>query len=294
MKSFILKISKSRKKRTEKARPACHQEMEANRRREGGVEMRKLHIVYFLSRNGKTEQPHLIRVHHSSNNGVHLRDVKRWLSELRGREMPDSFSWSYKRVLVYEYMSNGSLHQWLVNKRHFRDKDGWPLRLNISIGIARALSYLHLECKQCIPHGNLKLENVLLDENMTVKVTYFGLHSLLEKDVASSSESPLERDIFMFGRILLQILSGKICTDDDELCDSAYQLCKVGKLGQFVDSHLLVGDAEIDERVVRLALWCIQNKSSLRPSIGEVVMVLEGALSLDMPPANEAFHVGFH
>ncbi|XP_020594929.1 protein UPSTREAM OF FLC-like, partial [Phalaenopsis equestris] len=96
MKSFILKISKSRKKRREKARPACHQEMEANRRREGGVEMRKLHIVYFLSRNGKTEQPHLIRVHHSSNNGVHLRDVKRWLSELRGREMPDSFSWSYK------------------------------------------------------------------------------------------------------------------------------------------------------------------------------------------------------
>ncbi|PKU64838.1 hypothetical protein MA16_Dca020917 [Dendrobium catenatum] len=77
--------------------------MDGNRRREGGGggggggETRRIHVVYFLSRNGKTEQPHLIRVHHLNNNGVHLRDVKRWLSELRGREMPESFSWSYKR-----------------------------------------------------------------------------------------------------------------------------------------------------------------------------------------------------
>lgn len=201
------------------------------------------------------------------------------------------------KALVYEYISNGSLDQWLLNRRHCRGKDGWQQTLNISIEIARALSYLHLECKQCIPHGNLKLKNVLLDENMTVKVTYYGLHALLQqKDGASSSESPLERDIYMLGRILLQILAEKIYMDDDRLCDSAYQMCKVGKLGQFVDPHLSTGDAELDEmeRVVRLALWCMQNKPSLRPSIGEVVMVLEGALSLDMPPAIEASHVGFH
>ncbi|OUZ99540.1 Protein of unknown function DUF966 [Macleaya cordata] len=63
----------------------------------GGGEVRRVHIIYFLSRMGRIEHPHLIRVHHLSRNGVHLRDVKRWLSELRGKDMPDSFSWSYKR-----------------------------------------------------------------------------------------------------------------------------------------------------------------------------------------------------
>ncbi|KAL8542437.1 hypothetical protein ACS0TY_003340 [Phlomoides rotata] len=64
---------------------------------EGGAEVRRLHIVYFLSRKGCDEHPHLIRIHHFSRNGVRLKDVKRWLGELRGKDMPDSFAWSYKR-----------------------------------------------------------------------------------------------------------------------------------------------------------------------------------------------------
>lgn len=62
-----------------------------------GAEVRRIHVIYFLSRKGHIEHPHLIRVHHLSRNGVHLRDVKRWLSELRGKEMADAFAWSYKR-----------------------------------------------------------------------------------------------------------------------------------------------------------------------------------------------------
>ncbi|XP_011086827.1 protein UPSTREAM OF FLC isoform X2 [Sesamum indicum] len=64
---------------------------------QGGAQVRRLHIVYFLSRKGRIEHPHLVRVHHLSRNGVRLRDVKRWLGELRGKDMPESFSWSYKR-----------------------------------------------------------------------------------------------------------------------------------------------------------------------------------------------------
>ncbi|KAH6772920.1 UPSTREAM OF FLC protein [Perilla frutescens var. hirtella] len=64
---------------------------------QGGAEVRRLHIVYFLSRKGRIEHPHLIRVHHLSRNGVRLRDVKRWLGELRGKDIPESFCWSYKR-----------------------------------------------------------------------------------------------------------------------------------------------------------------------------------------------------
>ncbi|XP_073147862.1 protein SOSEKI 1 isoform X2 [Henckelia pumila] len=62
-----------------------------------GAEVRRLNVVYFLSRKGRIEHPHLIRIHHLSRNGVRLRDVKRWLGDLRGKDMPESFSWSYKR-----------------------------------------------------------------------------------------------------------------------------------------------------------------------------------------------------
>ncbi|KAG0485522.1 hypothetical protein HPP92_009370 [Vanilla planifolia] len=65
--------------------------------RGGRGEVRRIHVVYFLCRNGKAEHPHLIRVHHLHRRGVRLRDVKRWLSELRGQDMADSFAWSYKR-----------------------------------------------------------------------------------------------------------------------------------------------------------------------------------------------------
>ncbi|KAK6143104.1 hypothetical protein DH2020_023452 [Rehmannia glutinosa] len=65
--------------------------------KQSGAEVRRLHIVYFLSRKGCTDHPHLIRVHHLSNSGVRLRDIKRWLGELRGKDMPESFAWSYKR-----------------------------------------------------------------------------------------------------------------------------------------------------------------------------------------------------
>uniref|UniRef100_J3L4N1 SOSEKI DIX-like domain-containing protein n=2 Tax=Oryza brachyantha TaxID=4533 RepID=J3L4N1_ORYBR len=63
----------------------------------GAGEVRRINVVYFLSRGGRTDHPHLFRVNHLHRAGVRLRDVKRWLSELRSKDMPDSFSWSYKK-----------------------------------------------------------------------------------------------------------------------------------------------------------------------------------------------------
>ncbi|KAJ0039103.1 hypothetical protein Pint_24131 [Pistacia integerrima] len=71
--------------------------MECSSAGKGNGEVRRLHIVYFLSRMGRIEHPHLIRVHHLTRNGVYLRDVKRWLADVRGKDMPDAFAWSYKR-----------------------------------------------------------------------------------------------------------------------------------------------------------------------------------------------------
>ncbi|KAI3681267.1 hypothetical protein L6452_36057 [Arctium lappa] len=80
----------------------------------GNGEVRKVHIIYFLSHKGRIEHPHLIRVHHLSRNGVRLRDVKRWLSELRGKDMPEGFAWSYKRRYKSGYVWQDLLDEDLI------------------------------------------------------------------------------------------------------------------------------------------------------------------------------------
>ncbi|KAL4561528.1 hypothetical protein LXL04_033695 [Taraxacum kok-saghyz] len=81
---------------------------------ENGGEVRRVHIVYYLSRNGGIEHPHLIRIHHVSHNGVCLRDVKSWLSELRGEDMPERFAWSYKRMYKGGYVWQDLLDEDLI------------------------------------------------------------------------------------------------------------------------------------------------------------------------------------
>ncbi|XP_015071709.1 protein UPSTREAM OF FLC [Solanum pennellii] len=80
----------------------------------GGGEVRRLHIIYFLSRKGRIEHPHLIRVHHFSRNGIRLKDIKRWLGELRGKDMPESFAWSYKRKYKTGYVWQDLLDEDLI------------------------------------------------------------------------------------------------------------------------------------------------------------------------------------
>lgn len=181
------------------------------------------------------------------------------------------------KVILYEYIPNGSLDNWLFNNEQDQDKGNWQQRLDIALGIARAISYLHLECQQCIVHGNIKLENVLLDEKCVPKVTNFGLRSLILKEAASTSESSSERDIYMLGEMLLQIVTCKRSMPVDNLHQLIDQLSKEQKFYSNEDSRGV-------ERVVRIALWCMQSQPFLRPSIGEVVKVLEGTLSVDSPP----------
>lgn len=184
------------------------------------------------------------------------------------------------KCLLYEYVQNGSLDKWLFNpKRDHNNEQIWQQKLDIALGVARAIAYLHSECQKCITHGNLKLENVLLDENLAPKVTDFGLEDLITKNAASSSESPSERDIYMLGQMLLQIVTCKrdiLGEDMQKVLDEVNQ------------EHKFVGDDNLEavERIVRISFWCMQSQPFLRPSIGEVVKVLEGTLSVDRPPSS--------
>ncbi|CAH2038835.1 unnamed protein product [Thlaspi arvense] len=80
----------------------------------GGGEVRKLKLVYFLSRSGHVDHPHLLPVHHISRNGVFLRDVKRWLADVRGDAMPDKYSWSCKRRYKNGYVWQDLLDEDLI------------------------------------------------------------------------------------------------------------------------------------------------------------------------------------
>ncbi|XP_077226959.1 G-type lectin S-receptor-like serine/threonine-protein kinase SD3-1 [Tasmannia lanceolata] len=196
------------------------------------------------------------------------------------------------KLLIYEYISNGSLDQWLLSSSQNQNKGSWLQRLDIAVGVARAIAYLHAECQQCIAHGNLKLQNVLLDEQLVAKVTDFGLQSLSAKETVSSSETLPERDIYMFGEMLLQIVVGKSHSDVGNLHSLAYEMCGDGTLGGTIDLQLERNvEWEGVESAIRIAFWCMQDQPSLRPSMGEVVKVLEGALPVDKPPMSAAFMI---
>ncbi|KAL6519659.1 hypothetical protein OROHE_017349 [Orobanche hederae] len=189
-----------------------------------------------------------------------------------------------KKFLLYEYVPNGSLDKWLFDSVENSNNSGriWQQKVDIALGVARGLAYLHSECQKCITHGNLKLENVLLDENLVPKLTDFGLQDFHTKQTASSSESPSERDIYALGRMFLQILTCK----NDVIGESMEKL--IERVNREHKSDLDGDSLERIERMARISFWCMQSRPFLRPSIGEVVKVLEGTLSVDRPPSRLA------
>ncbi|KAK9922521.1 hypothetical protein M0R45_030983 [Rubus argutus] len=131
---------------------------------------------------------------------------------------------------------------------------------------------------KCTIHGNLKCEIVLLDENLEAKVTEFGLGTIVGDESCSSAM----RDVEDFGKMVLVLVSG--CREVGDLSEWAYKEWLDGHLENIVDRRLsgLYISQEL-ERVLRIAFWCLQIDERQRPSMSEVVMVLEGTSSVDPP-----------
>lgn len=187
----------------------------------------------------------------------------------------------HHRYLIYEYAKNGSV------KKHIEDPKlckrlTWGKRVDICLNVARAISYLHTGCREFVSHGNLKCENVVLDENLEAKVTEFGLDRVISE--TSCSDSSAERDVEDFGKVVLTIVSG-YNELGEELCEWAYKEWMEGHGMDVLDKRIHGGvDSEELERVLRIAFWCLQTDERRRPSMREVVKVLEGTLSVDPPP----------
>ncbi|XP_024986905.1 G-type lectin S-receptor-like serine/threonine-protein kinase SD2-5 [Cynara cardunculus var. scolymus] len=206
------------------------------------------------------------------------------------------------RLLVYEYMANGSLDRWIFGK-FLMD---WDTRYSIAIGTAKGLAYLHEDCDVKIIHCDIKPENVLLDDNFLAKVSDFGLAKLMTREEShvfttlrgtrgylapewiTNYAISEKSDVYSYGMVLLEIISGRKNYSSSEISQFptyAFKMMEEGKGQIIVDEKMKVD--ENDERVAvatRVALWCIQDDMNLRPSMTKVVQMLEGLCPVPTPP----------
>ncbi|THG08951.1 hypothetical protein TEA_014526 [Camellia sinensis var. sinensis] len=206
-------------------------------------------------------------------------------------------------LLVYEYMENNSLARALFDDRLLILD--WPSRLNICIGIARGLAFLHEESRFKIIHRDIKATNVLLDKNLNPKISDFGLARLNEDEKSHISTRAAgtvgymapeyalwgyltyKADVYSFGVVALEIVSGKnnnnYMPSNNCICllDWACHLQQGGNLADLVDSKLGTEFNNVEvERMVKVALLCTNASPSLRPTMSEVVSMLEGQMSI--------------
>ncbi|XP_050271318.1 G-type lectin S-receptor-like serine/threonine-protein kinase SD2-5 [Quercus robur] len=209
------------------------------------------------------------------------------------------------RLLVYEYMSNGSLDRWVFHKNPKMLLD-WQHRKKIIVEIARGLTYLHEGCRQKIVHLDIKPHNILLDENFNAKVSDFGLSKLVNHDQSQvvttmrgtpgymapewlSSVITEKVDVYSFGVVLLEILCGRRNLDRSQpeeemhLLDLFRKNIEEDRLFNLVDKYsedMQLHGAEV-VNMMRVAIWCLQNDFTRRPSMSIVVKVLEGAVNIE-------------
>jgi hypothetical protein len=216
------------------------------------------------------------------------------------------------RLLVYEYMPNGSLDSHLFSEMSSVLK--WGLRYQIALGIAKGLAYLHEECEDCIIHCDIKPENILLDEEFCAKISDFGMAKLLGREFNSAlttfrgtigylapewiSGQPITKkaDVYSFGIVLLEIVTGRRSTKRLKSGNHRYfPLYAAAQVNEgnalcLLDSRL-EGNANVKELDIacRVACWCIQDEKDDRPSIGQVVHMLEGVVNTEIPPIPSSF-----
>jgi hypothetical protein len=211
--------------------------------------------------------------------------------------------WGYciqgsSRLLIYSFMENGSLDDWLHNSDDDNSFLAWPTRLKIAQGAGRGLSYIHNTCKPHIVHRDIKSSNILLDREFNAYVADFGLARLiLPYNTHVSTElvgtlgyippeygqawvATLRGDIYSFGVVLLELVTGKravqVLTKSKELVQWVREMRSQGKETDILDPSLR-GRVHEEEmlKVLEVACKCINHNPCLRPTIQDVMYCLE-------------------
>ncbi|XP_065873644.1 L-type lectin-domain containing receptor kinase IX.1-like [Euphorbia lathyris] len=219
-------------------------------------------------------------------------DEVKLISQLRQRNLVRLLGWCHdggEFLLVYEYMSNGSLDSHLFKKKiHLT----WAARYRIANGLASALLYLHEGWEKCVLHRDIKPSNIMLDKSVNVKLGDFGLARFIEHELGSASK---ESDMYSFGLVALEIATGRKAVEQIVENDQILTLRKwvwdlygSGQLRNGVDEILErdfdVKDAKEAECLMIVGLWCAHPDPDQRPSISQVIHVLKFKAALPNLP----------
>ncbi|KAI3831105.1 hypothetical protein MKW92_007884 [Papaver armeniacum] len=216
------------------------------------------------------------------------------------------------RLLIYEFMSNRSLADHLFGT----SKPEWNQRVQVAFGISRGLMYLHEECSTQIIHCDIKPQNILLDDTFTARISDFGLAKLLMTNQTQTStgirgtrgyvapewlnntQVSAKVDVYSFGVMLLEIICCRkgvlleLLVEGRKaiLTEWVYDCFSQGKLEDLVENdEEVMNDMSRFERLVMIAIWCVQDDPSLRPSMKKVTRMLEGGFEVSAPPRPHQF-----
>ncbi|GLT82272.1 hypothetical protein SLE2022_006700 [Rubroshorea leprosula] len=206
-------------------------------------------------------------------------------------------------------MSNGSLASYLFKN----SRPSWYKRTEIAFGTARGLVYLHEECSNQIIHCDIKPQNILLDDSFTARISDFGLAKLLEKNQTRTLTEirgtrgyvapewwfrnkpvTVKVNVYSFGIVLLELVCCRRKVEQDledekqrVLADWAYDCYEEGKIYLLVqEDEEAMEDIKRVEKFVMIAIWCIQDDPSQRPTMKTVSQMLEGTIEVLYPPVN--------
>ncbi|XP_059277811.1 G-type lectin S-receptor-like serine/threonine-protein kinase At4g27290 [Lycium ferocissimum] len=216
-----------------------------------------------------------------------------------------------EKILLYEYMLNKSLDTFIFDQQNCTLLD-WKKRFDIILGIARGMSYLHHDSRLTIIHRDLKTSNILLDEGMNPKISDFGLARIVQGDYTRANTTKIagtcgymspeyalngsfstKSDVFSFGVILLEIVSGRKSTGFHQYEEAINLIEHVWKLWEEEKEINLVDESlretcKLDEaiRCINIGLLCVQENPCQRPSMSNVIVMLGGE-SMILPRPNQ-------